>query len=125
MDYPIDKYKCYGYDEKNEDGSVRCQCVVAIASYAGKPVKGVAKCHPEDEWNWEKGRDLAIARCAEKIAIKRANRATSKLCEAREAMAKAVADSMNQVIDMTNYFLDATAEVLEASAEVDEILAKM
>ena len=52
------KYKCYGYDEKNEDGSVRCHCVVAISTYAGKPVKGYAKCHPDDAWDWERVRPL-------------------------------------------------------------------
>ena len=69
--YDINKYKCYGYDEKNEDGSIRAHCVVAISTYAGKTVKGYAKCHPDDTWDWEKGKALAIARCAEKIAAKR------------------------------------------------------
>ena len=125
MEYPIEKYKCYGYDEKDENDELRCHCVVAIASYAGKPVKGIAKCHPNDEWDWEKGKALAIARCAEKIAIKRAKRATKKMNEAREEMAKTVAESIEKVIDMTNYFLDATAEVAEAALDIEEILDKM
>ena len=41
------KYECFGYDEKNPDGSVRCHCVKAISNYAGKTVAGYAKCHPD------------------------------------------------------------------------------
>lgn len=115
------KYKCYGYDEKNPDGSLRCHCVVAISSYAGQPVKGYAKCHPNDEWNWEKGKALAIARCAQKIAVKRANRAAVKLTEAQTQMDCAAA----HVADMSNYFLDATDEVAQTSVHLTAILAKM
>ena len=115
------KYKCYGYDEKNSDGSIRCHCVVAISSYAGKPVKGYAKCHPDDAWDWEKGKALAIARCAEKIAIKRANRATDKVIEARNILDEAI-QHMN---DMLNYFIDSGDEVVIANTVKNEILAHM
>ena len=27
----VNKYECFGYDEKNPDGSVRCHCVKAIS----------------------------------------------------------------------------------------------
>lgn len=121
----MDKYQCYGYDEKNPDGSLRCHCVVAVSSYAGKTVKGVAKCHPNDEWDWEKGKALAIARCNEKIALKRANRATAKLNEARLELAEQLAAAMDHVIDMTNYFLDATADAADAGRYVEEILETM
>ena len=121
MIFDESKYKCYGYDEKNEDGSIRCHCVVAISSYAGKPVKGYAKCHPNDEWDWEKGMALAIARCAEKIAIKRANRANAKLAEAQDILADAIAH-MN---DMLNYYMDSGDEVMLTNTMKNEILAHM
>lgn len=119
--FDANKYKCYGYDEKNEDGSIRCHCVVAISTYAGKTVKGYAKCHPSDAWDWEKGKALAIARCAEKIAKKRAARATAKLAEAQEILAEAVA----YVNDMTEYFTDSADEVAITNAYVNELLSKM
>ena len=119
--YDVNKYKCYGYDEKNEDGSVRCHCVVAISTYAGKTVKGYAKCHPDDAWNWEEGKKLAIARCAEKIAVKRANRATRKVAEAQEILAEAIA----HLNDMLNYHMNAADEVTATNAEVNRLLAKM
>lgn len=45
--------------------------VICISSYAGRPVKGVAKCAPNDEFSMEYGRRLAQARCDVKIAGKR------------------------------------------------------
>ena len=119
--YDVNKYKCYGYDEKNEDGSIKAHCVVAISTYAGKTVKGYAKCHPDDTWSWEAGRDLAIARCAEKIAVKRANRATRKLAEAQDILADAIA----HLNDMLNYHMNAADEVSATNAEVNRLLAKM
>jgi hypothetical protein len=119
--YDINKYKCYGYDEKNEDGSIRCHCVVAISTYAGKPVKGYAKCHPDDTWDWEKGKALAIARCAEKIAHKRAKRAARKMAEAQDILN----DAMLYLNDMGDYFANAMDEVAYTSAEVADLMKKM
>ena len=42
--------------------------VVAVASYAGKRVRGVAKCSEMDEFDLAKGERLAAARCNLKIA---------------------------------------------------------
>lgn len=52
--------------------------VIALSTYAGKTVRGVAKCHPNDEFNEEYGKQLAAARCNRKIAAKRYNRAFRK-----------------------------------------------
>lgn len=119
--FDTNKYKCYGYDEKNPDGSIRCHCVKAISTYAGKTVAGYAKCHPNDEWDWEKGKALAIARCAEKIAKKRAARATAKMAEAQDILDSAVC----YLNDMADYFADATNEVAATSARVRELMDKM
>ena len=45
--------------------------VVAVASYAGRIVRGVAKCSDQDEFDLETGKRLAAARCAVKIARER------------------------------------------------------
>lgn len=42
--------------------------VVAVASYAGRTIRGVAKCSDQDEFDLETGKKLAAARCAMKIA---------------------------------------------------------
>ena len=54
----------YKYYTNNKD------VVVAVSSYAGKTVRGVAKCDPRDTFDIEKGKELAAARCNEKIAYK-------------------------------------------------------
>lgn len=56
--------------------------VIAISTYAGRTVKGVAKCHPNDTFDVEYGKALAAARCNVKIAAKRMARAEAKLDEA-------------------------------------------
>ena len=119
--YDINKYKCYGYDEKNEDGSIRAHCVVAVSTYAGKTVKGYAKCHPDDTWDWEKGKALAIARCAEKIAAKRNTRATRKVAEAQDILADAIA----YLNDMLDYQINSADELAIANAEVNKLISKM
>ena len=49
--------------------------VIAVSTYAGKVVRGVAKCDINDTFSFEKGKELAAARCNEKIAKKRFARA--------------------------------------------------
>lgn len=77
MSYPIEKYKYY-VDNKGK--------VIAVSSYAGKTIRGVAKCDPKDEFSLEKGKRLAAARCALKIADKRVARANHKLAEAEDML---------------------------------------
>ena len=45
--------------------------VVAVASYKGRTIRGVAKCSEQDEFDLETGKKLAAARCAMKIARER------------------------------------------------------
>ena len=70
--YPIEKYKFYTNGSR----------VIAVSTYAGKTVRGVAVCHTGDTFSLEKGKKLAALRCAEKIAKKRAARAKRKVDEA-------------------------------------------
>ena len=60
-------YKFYQYNHKRADGT-ECVRIAAVSSFAGKPVKGYADCHPNDAFDVEYGQELAAARCAEKIA---------------------------------------------------------
>ena len=119
--FDVNKYKCYAYEEKNEDGSVRCPTVVAISTYAGKNVKGYAKVHPGDEFCWEKGRDLAIARCNAKIAEKRHKRAQKKMAEAQ----KLLTEAQKYLMDMTEYVCDSADELADAKANVAKLMDNM
>lgn len=57
--------------------------VIAVSTFAGKTVRGVAKCHPNDSFDEEFGKKLAVARCNLKVAQKRQARAD---CKVREAL---------------------------------------
>ena len=47
--------------------------IVAMSTFAGKAVTGVARCDPRDEFIIDDGKKLAAARCSVKIAEKRAS----------------------------------------------------
>ena len=83
-------YKFYQFNHKRADGT-ECIRVVAVSSFAGRPVKGYADCHPADEFDFEYGKALAAARCAEKIAAKRCKRAYNKVDEATAQVNAAMA----------------------------------
>lgn len=106
--YPLSKYRFYTNGSK----------VVAVSSYAGKTVRGVAKCAENDNFDLDKGRELAAARCAEKVAIKRFNRAAIKLNEAEEALIRA-----REYYDrMEDYYKDADDMLEEASLNIEDLL---
>ena len=101
MKYSLDKYKFYQYKDKNGKDTV-----AAASTYAGRTVKGYAKCDPKDQFSIEKGKELAAARCNAKIASKRAKRAESKVEEAKMLVDEALA----YLADMTQYQADACAD---------------
>ena len=113
--YPIEKYQFKTYTDKPTGAKV----VVAISTYAGRIVRGVAKCHPSDNYDLETGKKIAAVRCAEKIARRREKRAEMKFEEARLAL---IASKRNYE-KMTKYVCDSTAEVLAAQHEL-EVLTK-
>ena len=97
------KYSFYT-DEKTK--------VIAVSTYAGKVIRGVAKCDVNDTFSFEKGKKLAAARCNQKIAKKRLTRAENKRREiikehmkimfaARKAI-RYEEDSENALIDAEN-----------------------
>ena len=91
--YPIEKYRYYTNGNK----------VIAVSTYAGKTVRGVAKCAPEDEFDLETGKKIAAARCAVRIAEKRVARAEQKVEEANVMLGRARA----HYDKMDDYMYDA------------------
>ena len=69
--YPIEKYKFIILPEQKK--------VIALTSYSGKAVKGIAGCSEHDEFDVEVGKRLAAARANVKVAMKRKARAEKKL----------------------------------------------
>ena len=117
MKYSVSKYRIVVHQHPEYNTTE----IIAMSTYAGETVKGKAICHINDNYNEEAGTELAIARCAEKIARKRKARATRLLNFSREQLAEA----MRYVDKMTHYYEDACAEADEAATETANILAKM
>lgn len=99
--------------------------VFAIGSFAGKPVRGIAKCDPEDTFSMRIGEDLATARCENKIAIKRV-----KYAEAKKAAALKAFNEAKKFLDEMNAYYDKSVEQLSEAREnlnsvLDEVLSNV
>ena len=92
--------------------------IIAISTYAGRTVKGIAKCSPEDSFDPAAGEKLAAARCNEKVAKKRVKNAEKKLEEALRIQCEAT----RRVYKMTNYLDDSKKELAAASSEIETLL---
>ena len=88
--------------------------VIVLSKYAGKDVRGIAKCSPNDAFNIETGRELATLRCDEKVAWKRYQRAQRKVAEAREEVRKA-----------TNWLSEMEDYLSRSMTEYNEVLNKL
>ena len=95
--------------------------VIAVSTYAGKTVKGRAKCDPRDGYDFEAGKKLAAARCAEKVAKKRAKRAKQKFREA----AKKLLEAQSYFDKMNCYVIESDLAYIKAKEETASILANM
>lgn len=95
--------------------------IVAVSSFAKKPVRGVAKCDPRDEFDHKKGEALAIARCDYKIAEKRVKKA--------EATARAYKDLLECVnadyADALAYRKSAREEFIEVNERLRNLKATL
>ena len=116
MKYSLDKYKFYQYKDKNAKDTV-----AAASTYAGRTVKGYAKCDPRDSFNVENGKKLAAARCNAKVSAKRMKRAEYKMKEAQALLDQAQA----HYDKMVNYFNDASRDKSFAENEVNCLLKEM
>ena len=111
MRFPFDKYKYYHSGNQ----------VIAVSSFAGKTVKGVAKCDPHDTFSLEAGKKLAALKCNNKITAKRLKRASLRYVEAE----KAVVEAQKHAERMKHYYHDAKAEHKEAADELFNLLMDM
>lgn len=107
----MNKYRFYQSDNK----------VIAVSTYAGKTVRGVAKCDPEDTFSLEDGKELAAARLDKRIAEKRFKRATRKFEEAR----KALAEAQDYYDRMYEYYEDSAVNLGNARLNEVNVLNKI
>lgn len=116
MSFPIEKYCFYKYENKNGGTDI-----VAVSTYAGKTVRGVAKCDPRDEFDVEKGKKLAAARCNDRVARKRVARARAELNKAKAELDAAICRASK----MRDYLEDAIDEAAAAHEELKNIETEM
>jgi hypothetical protein len=114
MDFPIEKYKFIQRTTKSG-----AKQIIAISTYAGRTVKGIATCDPKDEFSIEVGKELAAARCNLKVAKKRAKRADTKVNDAIKTMQEAE-QYYNRMVD---YASDALVDVANAEDRLVDILS--
>ena len=106
-------YKIYT-DEKNRQ-------VIAVCRYAGRNVRAVATCSPEDTFNVEIGTELAVARCAWKVAkLKVQNAGVSYMTAAKAADEAAI-----RLDKMKEYYMDSVDQMAEAGASMEAIIKKL
>lgn len=118
--YPIEKYNYVTYDKKNEDGTIT-KVTVAMSTYCGRLVKGVAKCAPTDFYNTETGKELAAARCDVKVCSKRYLRALTK----EEAILKQMIELEKEYLNVKQYVNDAESELHDSKDRLNKIECKL
>lgn len=95
--------------------------VIATTTYCGKPVRAVAKCNPEDEYDRQFGEALALARLNLKVAKKRRARSFDKMYAAAEALRKA----QDFYKEMCGYNAAAIQEVKDADAAIEFLMEQV
>ena len=95
--------------------------VIALSSFAGRTVRGVAKCHPGDSFDEEFGKRLAAARCNKKIAEKRYARAQSEY----DRMCKELTAFREKAHKTCDYLKDAYERNKDAAQLVEDIRSEL
>lgn len=104
-----DYYKYYVNLAKGE--------VIAVCRYAGRFVKGKAKCAPGDNFDPELGKTLARARAEVKVYNIKMKNANKKWAVASRALAEA----KRQYNKADNYLWDASEQLNRAEMDLYEI----
>lgn len=91
--------------------------VIALSTYAGRTVRGVAKCHPDDKFDEEFGKKLAAARCNQKIASKRYERAFRKY----QFMSNVIKEAEAEFKKTCDYLRDAAAAEHDAFMSIADL----
>lgn len=124
MKYPLEKYRFAVKPEHtvvDENGDKRevGRTIIALSTFEGKAVKGYSRCHPNDAERYDEayGKELAAARCGEKISTKRVKRAEKKLMEAYQNVTEAI-QFYHQMIEYVNRSRD---ELDDAREEVKRL----
>lgn len=106
--YPMEKYKFY---TNNRD------LVVAVSSFAKKEIRGVATLSFDDDFDLEKGKQIAAARCNKEVCYRRMKKSVHDYQEALKALKKA----QERLDKMEIYMNDAGEAYREAIVHENEL----
>lgn len=95
--------------------------VICVSSFAGRTIRGVAKCSPNDTFNKETGEKLAQARCDLKVAEARFKYAERMIDQASEMQRRAD----DEYYFACNYYDTADTKLADAYDTLDEILEEV
>ena len=110
-EFPLERYKFYIAKNK----------VIAVSTYAGKTVRGVAVCADSDTFDIEKGKRLAAARCNVKIAEKRLKNAEEESLYFEQLMEYVHDDYYHA----ESYRLDAEERYVHAVNNLEQLIETM
>ena len=98
--------------------------VIAIGTYRGKSVRGVAKCDPKDTFNPETGKKLAIARLDQRLNYKRRVTALQRLDEldAKMEALRTQFEKLSEARERTQANLN---DLYDESIELEDYLAEL
>ena len=116
-----DEVKVYDYVEKGTGIHV----VKAVTCYEGKAIYAFAKCDPEDTFDYEFGKNLALKRLDLKVAEKRAAHAKEylKFCETNLTYVELEKRQLQKAIKRAAIaFLDRKVEIADLETEIKELL---
>ena len=102
----MSRYNFY-IDEKNRK-------VICTSHYAGQVVKGTAKCHPSDKFNFEIGKALAQKRCDVKVLGRRLNGLMVKadrIIDEIEVLEKRLEKTRSYATETANQYIELCDEL--------------
>lgn len=105
------RYNYYAADNK----------IICVSHYAGKAVRGVAKCDPKDDFDVDAGKKLAQARCDQKISEKRVRRARERYEEALEL----VKEALTYKARMEAYLTESLYMQDKCTKDLEDLISKM
>lgn len=113
----LEDFKFKYYPAEGADGRKR---VIAVTRFADKTVRGVAICSSNDTFDYEKGKEIARARCLVKLANKRYEKAKEKRMDFFKLKTEVDVTWQN----LNSKLAKTHADVEYAQGELDKILAK-
>lgn len=114
------KYKFFEFHNNEKD----CKSIKAVSSYEGKTVIGIADQHPDDDYNLEKGKEIARLRCEQKLLKKKKKRFMRK-AKNTALNAEDLRRYVDKLIERANSYVETALSCDEKIAENEKKLSEL